>query len=346
MAVGSPEITTSRRHNDRTPQIAPASRYSMFDLVVQSEVRLPIAPLTESAGIAPAWVIRRGASAAPPPANGAVVDQVRCDAPCHSGAVVRWVRRGPDEAWFWHHTNGICHVLPNARRVDAYPQPGVDERGLGLLLAGPVAVFLLHRLGYPSLHSSAVATAHGAVAFFGPKGRGKSTMAACFLRRGATLLTDDVLPLRALDDGVYGVPGPSLMKIWPDTAEHALGLSDELPNLTADIEKKLLLLDNRYPRADGPTRLRALYLLDRYDPPPAGGGANVTIRTLTRWEGLRVLLDQISYGAFLQPSEQASFLPLYTRLLAQAPLRLLRYPRGFEHHDAVYARVLADLEAT
>jgi hypothetical protein len=41
----------------------------------------------------------------------------------------------------------------------------------------------------------------------------------------------------------------------------------------------------------------------------------------------------------------AHLLPLYTRLVARVPMRVVSYPNGFEHHDAVYDRLLTDLEA-
>ncbi len=315
----------------------------MYGLRVRSDVRLPLAPVSPMDGGSPAWAFRRLSPGRPAPApDGPPIAETRCDGPCHGGRVVARVHRGPGGAWFWLDAVGTCHVLPDIRRVDVYPKAGADEHVLGLLLAGHVSVFLLHQIGYPTLHASAVVTEQGTAAFFGPKGRGKSTMAACFLDRGAALLTDDVLPLRTVDGSVHGAPGLALMKVWAATAEHVLKLSEELPNLMVGIEKKLLIVDGRYPLATAPMPLRALYVIDRYDPEVAGR-TEVTTRTLTPREGLAVLLAQISYGAFLQPTEVARFLPMYARLLAQTPIRVLSYPHGFAHQDAVCARVMADL---
>jgi len=257
--------------------------------------------------------------------------------------VVIRVIRGPQGTWFWHQAVGTFVITPDARRVDVYPDGGVDERILGLLLAGPLSVFLLHQLGIPTLHASAVSTAEGAVAFLGPKGQGKSSMAASFLQRDAALITDDVLPLRLLGDSIHVGPGPSIMKLWPDSASCALGLSDGLPDLMPNTTKKLLVVGDRYALAETPVRLSNLYLLDRYDPLTAGR-SDISIRSLRGREAFSALLNQVSYGAFLLPSEEARFLPLYLRLLSQAPVRVLTYPQGFEHQGAVYARILSDLE--
>ena len=319
-------------------------RYSMFGVLVRSDIRLPIAPLPESDRMSPAWIIKRIRQAAAPATSGTLVEETRCVGPCHGGSIVIRVIRGRGGTWIWHQDFGlICHIPTDARRVDVYPKAGADERALGLLLAGPVSVFLLHQHGCPSLHASAVMTESGVLAFLGPKGKGKSTMAACFLRRGAALVTDDILPLRVSNEGVDGGPGLAIMKVWPDTATHTLELCEELPKVTARLDKRLLTLDGNHTFAETPARVRALYVLDRYDP-HATGRTDIGIRTLAGREALHTLLNQVSYGAFLQPSERARFLPHYTRLLAQAPLRVLSYPQGFEHQESVHERILADLE--
>jgi hypothetical protein len=169
-------------------------------------------------------------------------------------------------------------------------------------------------------------------------------MAATFLRRGAALLTDDALPLLVGDDGIYAVPGPPIMKLWSETAQHALEVVDELPNLMAASEKKLLALSERYPLAPAPVRVRALYLLDRYDP-VARGYTNVAVQRLSLRESLLALTVYTSHRDYLLPSDEAPFLPIYARLATQAAVRTLTYPHGFDYQDAVHTQILADLEA-
>jgi hypothetical protein len=318
--------------------------YVMFGLHVQSEFPLPISALAETPSCDPAWVFRRApAQSGSPEPYGHVVAELRCDAPCHRGAVVVRVTRGQGGTWLWNEAVGMCHIAPGGRTVDISPRPGAEAPVLGLLLAGQVSVFMLHQLGCPTLHASAVVTERGAIAFLGPKGRGKSTMASGLLRRGATLLTDDVLPLRMMPDGVSGLPGLPLMKVWSQTAECSLGLGDELPSLMDNYDKKLLALEGRFPFASSPAPLRAFYLLDRYDP-AIEGSTDVIIRRLGGRESLAALIEQVSFGAFLEPSEAALFLPFYAKLAAQAPVRVCRFPSGFAHQDKLCAAITADLE--
>lgn len=317
--------------------------YSMYGRRVRSDVRLPlpVTPIVDA--LTQGWDFRLAAYGQPvPPPDGPLVAETRCDRPCHRNRVVSHIHRGPAGAWFWFDAIGTFHVRPGALRVDVYPAEGADERALGLVLTGQLAVFLLHQSGTPTLHASAVATEYGAAVFFGPKGQGKSTMAASFLRRAATLLTDDVLALRLREGVVEGVPGPALMKVWAATAEHTLALSEELPDLAAGLDKKLLTLEGRYPMARAAIPLRGLYVLNRYDS-DANGRTEVTLRMLTSREGLAVLLAHISHGAALRPAEVARFLPIYASLLAQAPVRILSYPHGFVHQEDVHARIMADL---
>jgi hypothetical protein len=322
--------------------------YTLYGLTVRSDLRLPIAAELRSAAPADVTVrCVRTPGAAPMP-DGPVVWEDRCPAACHDGAVFARVHRGPGGAWIWKDGVGTCHVGPDAREVDVYPAPGADDGALGLMLLGPVSALVLQRFGTPSLHACAVLTNDGAtngraIAFLGRPGQGKSTLAATFVRRGASLVTDDVLPLSIRDETVLGVPGPPMMKVWHETAEGALGIPDGLPSLTATLDKKLFALDGRYATARQPEPLRAIYLLDRYDPVVAGR-ANVEVRPIPVRDGLATLVAHTARGELLRPAEMARHLPLYARLVAQAPVRVLSYPSGFEHQQPVYERVLAELE--
>jgi hypothetical protein len=213
---------------------------------------------------------------------------------------------------------------------------------LGQLLVGQAAVLALQKRGRPVLHASAVVIDREAVAFIGPPGRGKSTMTAIFLQRGATLLTDDALPVSLIDGSVHGTPSLPLMKVWRNTAECALAVQDELPNLSRNSDKKLLALDGRYPFARAPVRLRAVYVLARYEP-LRGEREECSAQRLPSREALLTLLYQTSLAEYLLPRELAMTLPLYARLAAQTSVRLLHYPSGFEYQERVYAWIMDDL---
>jgi hypothetical protein len=276
----------------------------------------------------------------PPPPNGLIV----ASQPCGLHGFDMLVHRGNSgETWIWHRAIATCHVRAGARRVDVYPEPDVDDAVLGLLLIGQLAVFVLHQLGTPTLHASATVTERGGVAFLGPKGQGKSTMVAAFLKRGATLLTDDVLPLRVDETGVYGSPSLPIMKLWQRTVESTLELGDELPDLMANYDKKLLRVEGRYDFATSPARLRAFLVLNRYNP-VAESTTETSTRPLAGREAIAAIRSQLSPGAFPTLHEEARLLPLYARLVRQAPVYVLNYPDGFEHQSAVHDHVMRQLD--
>jgi hypothetical protein len=313
--------------------------YSAYGLLLRSDIPLPITALdTTPTGDPDVVFIRAAPGESAPPPEGVIVASL----PCAIHEYDMLVRRGSKGTWIWHQAIATCHIHPGARQVIVYPEAGVEDGLLGLLLAGQVSVFILNQLGIPTLHASAAITEHGAVGFLGPKGRGKSTMAAAFLQRGSTVLTDDVLPLLMDGDGALASPSLPIMKLWQQTVTGTLQLEEELPNLLSNYEKKLLQLGARFAFATTTARLRAFYLLERYDP-VAYDRTTIDSRRLNGREGLAALLSQISPGAFLQTAEQARFLPLYARLVAHAPVYRLRYPDGFAYQAAVYDHIMAEL---
>ena len=334
---------------------AAAYHYTICGLPVISEVALPIpasahgTPDGMAHGVTaatPGWVIRKVALWDRAPLRSPTI-RLRDDAGSagltEDIAAAFAVHRDESGAWWWWESVGIFHVTPDARVVEVSVEAGADERSLGLALAGPVTVFVLHQLGYPTLHASAVALQRGVVAFLGGAGQGKSTMAAAFLRRGAALLADDMLPLHARPEGIYALPSVPIMKVWQPTARYTLGIDPgDLPTVSASRDKRLLWLDMHSGWSGDAGRLRAIYVLDRYEP-DATDASLVTVAPLSGRAGLTALLAQTSCGAFLRPAEATRFLPLLARLVAQAPVRTLRFPSGFAHQEMVCDAVLRDV---
>ena len=93
------------------------------------------------------------------------------------------------------------------RRVVCHPATVGRSQVIPIVVPGTVTAFLLSVGGGFVLHGSAVERAGRALAFVGVSGQGKSTMAAMFCASGASLVTDDVLPVEfdggnATDDPV------------------------------------------------------------------------------------------------------------------------------------------------
>lgn len=66
------------------------------------------------------------------------------------------------------------------------------------------------------LHASGITWDDSTIGFLAPSGGSKSTVAGMFADHGATVVTDDVLPV-AVGDTPTVRPGPPLLKLGPDT---------------------------------------------------------------------------------------------------------------------------------
>jgi len=71
--------------------------------------------------------------------------------------------------------------------------PEAEREFVPMLLAGAALAMVATLAGKVVLHASAVSTKRGIVAFAGPSGQGKSTVAALAALAGAPLFADDVL---------------------------------------------------------------------------------------------------------------------------------------------------------
>jgi hypothetical protein len=311
--------------------------YAVFGLRVRSSIPLSLAPLAHSGDTTPDLTIVLSPDVAEPTWSPAAVI-----ASAEHGVIARYYRNDSG-SWIWNNLAGTCRISADGRQVAVDPERVASVEALGQLLTGQIAVLVLLRRGVPVLHASAVTFDEGAIAFMAPSGHGKTTMAASFLTDGATILTDDALPLLQRSDGVYGVPGVPSMKVWPATAELCLGVHEDLQPLVTAPSKRLLHVAGRFSYATEPALLRAIYVLRRYAP-ELSGCTDIMIRPLTGRDRVAALLSNTLQRATLNPQETARMLPTYARLAAQVPVKVLAYPEGFAYQPAVRETVLADLE--
>ncbi len=174
-------------------EAGPATTYEWAGLLIRSPFRLP--------GAAPAHVDHHDLDVALGPSRlapselppGDVVVERR-----HRGRL--WFAASRTGDGYVCRLPGMADFLLNASldEVVCVPDPGQKTDMVPLLLSGVVTAFVLSILGRCVLHASGV-VGHGEVlAFAGPTGTGKSTLAALFCASGALLVADDLLPVQAL----------------------------------------------------------------------------------------------------------------------------------------------------
>lgn len=163
--------------------------------------------------------------------------------------------------------NGLLQ-LPMAGRflvrpsgdITIAPQPQASEAEIRLFLLGSVLGLVCHQRGLLPLHASSVVIEGGAVAFCGPSGMGKSTLALRFARRGHAVVSDDVC---VLDTGSPARVRPSFprLKLWRDAMEDAAVSLEGLEGNRRGAEKFHFIGPHGGVRDTLP--LRAIFLLRR-----------------------------------------------------------------------------------
>jgi len=121
-----------------------------------------------------------------------------------------------DAAVFTFEETG-CYLVRGGNSVIVDSRPDADPGLLRLHIFASVMGMICHQRGLLVLHASAVAHHGSAVAFTGPPGAGKSTLAAHCVAAGGQFVADDVLVLSFTPEGdVLAHPGMPNVKLWHD----------------------------------------------------------------------------------------------------------------------------------
>jgi hypothetical protein len=113
--------------------------------------------------------------------------------------------------------NAGRYLVRGGREVLIDAEPGADLALVRLFLFGPALWMVCCQRGLLTLHASSVAFDDRVVAFTGPQGAGKSTLAAHSLAAGGVLMSDDFLVVSIADGGTaFAHPGMPSLKLWRD----------------------------------------------------------------------------------------------------------------------------------
>lgn len=153
-------------------------------------------------------------------------------------------------------------LVRDGSEIIIQPDPKVSKEVLRLfLLAFPLGVALRQR-GYLVLHGSGVALEGKGVIFLGPKKWGKSTLAAAFFHRGYSVVCDDLAAVTFFPTPML-LSGFPQLKVWPDAADFLGDISEDLPRLRPELEKRSRSVLDRF--SQDPIPLKYIFLLERGD---------------------------------------------------------------------------------
>jgi hypothetical protein len=199
--------------------------------------------------------------------------------------------------------------------ADWLPEATLEDTATYLL--GPVAALVLRLRGLVPLHASGVMLGDGIVALAGPRGAGKSTLAAAFATAGRTVIADDVLAVELSGEDCLAHPAYPRIRLWNQSVAALFGRSEALPLLTPGWEKRYLPLPPA-PFSSGPFSLRAIYLLE-----PRRASAHGDIRPLTAREGMLYLVGSTCAAFLPDRRTRAREFRLLGAMSARIPLRLV-----------------------
>jgi hypothetical protein len=189
-----------------------------------------------------------------------------CDERTEEGGVLFQIRRGERGYGFSGPRYGTAIVSPGASRVWGVPGDGGMEDWQRFLIA-QVLPFASVLRGLEVFHASAVAVDGRAVAFLGPSGAGKTSIAMAFCRLGASFLTDDVLALERDGGRLLGHPGAPVAGIASEEVDRLRSRESLDPGALLSSDPREAMVRVR-PERD-PVPLSAIFILDRRPGEPA-----------------------------------------------------------------------------
>ena len=255
-------------------------------------------------------------------------------------AHIRVSRRSRPERFRFEYEDGTrIEVDGQGSEIWARSAPGATVEDTATYLLGPTLGFVLQRRGVTCLHASSVALGDRAVAFVGPAGFGKSSLAAAMARRGHPVLSDDLCALVEREGAFYVRPAYPHIRLWPHAVASLFGREDALERITPNWEKRFVPLDGtRYRFQPEDLPLAAIFLIGDRDRPggpriDAVGGRDALIR----------LVGNSYTASLLDKEERAREFGVLARLAATVSVREALPAADFARLDALCAAIETDV---
>jgi hypothetical protein len=225
----------------------------------------------------------------------------------------------------------------DGRRVQAWPAPGVNAETVRHLLLDQALPRLLAHQGRLALHAGAARVGAQAIAWLGPTGAGKSTLAASFHSAGYPLLSDDGLLLSAAREGVQALGTYPSLRLWPAAAADLFGKAPPTAPMAHYSSKQRLLLEVDADEVDGPLPLKALFVLA---PVRAMTETAVTLIPISARAACMALITNAFQLDVTDKRRAADALALAAACAARIRAFRLVFPRAFGALPAVRAAML------
>jgi hypothetical protein len=294
--------------------------HAIFGGCLRSEIPLPELPPIQAGE--PDWIFRR---AVEPLSDGTYLGDDRVDAEIR----VRCSKLSDGFRLEFDDT-GTFDIGQRGRVIAWTPgTTSVMELVRADLLGGVFSV-ALHLQGLLCLHGSGVGLGGSAIAFLANKGAGKSTLATALCAAGATLVTDDMLPVDPCPP-VMAWPSMPAVRLLHDSASHLRYASGQTHPVT-----------NKYHVNELPpnqVEMRRLPLSAVYELSPVPSGPNVPPVERIRVKGtaaVGTLLRHHRAGTAIGGAEAMNLFVRASDIVRLVPVYRLQVARDFSRlPDAV-----------
>lgn len=215
-------------------------------------------------------------------------------------------------------------ISSNGDDVNAYPVPGVSQQTVEHLFSNQILPLVLSRQFKLVLHGSAVVLDDVAVAFLGPSGRGKSTLAASFATEEFQFLTDDGLQLEKIDGKYFVLPSHPSIRLWDDSRRELIPQTAQSSPPVDYTSKARLNADDKVVYCNERRSLKYIYFLGETDK------KSISITSVT---GSEAVIEIVKNSFLLDIEEKEMLSHQFKQLsaLVQHPIFFrLDYPRRYE----------------
>ncbi len=257
------------------------------------------------------------------------------------GAVPRRLQRplGSRAGFKIAHEEAIFYVSRVARfhitggqRVAVEPAADSDPAAVRLFILGAAIGVVLHQRGFFPLHGCALSLDGKGLAFLGPSGRGKSTLAAAFSEAEHKILSDDRFMLNLPSTGRYVVePGLPIFRLRSLAVMKGQDLSAAY--MAPDVDDKWSIPAARLFSTNA-VPLTSLFFLEW------SNSKTTKIIRLNRFDALAFLRRDVWLNFFINVlGRESEFFTWAADLLNHVPAFVLRRPRDLDSMGDVIARV-------
>lgn len=228
-------------------------------------------------------------------------------------------------------------------QISGWPHQGTPDETITHLLLDHVLPRLHDLQRQLLIHASSVRVSNRAIAFIGESGAGKSTLSTSFHVNGHTLLSDDGLLIKQVDNRVSVIPTYRSLRLWSDSLSHVYKENPVVSRVTHDSDKLRVVSDCSGEGMMEDSALAIIYLLT---PTDDENSDSVSITQLRPIDACMAIISNSFQFDVDNKKRTAERLKQAAQLCRAVPVFRLQYQRDFTQLPAVRAAILKHHEQT